>query len=99
MGFRAWTAAMESDVDQAEPARHEERRIEPRHDCVGLKIIIREKRSLGILHVRNISTWGLSVITDMPLPVGSLVLLELKDCRFHEAHVKWVERMTVGLQL
>lgn len=92
-------AALTSAADGPEPDRHEERRIEPRHDCCGLKIVIRERRALGILHLRNLSTYGASGITDMPLPVGSLVFLELKKARFYGARVKWVNRMTLGLQL
>src|SRR3954470_11048008 len=99
MGFRALTAAMVAGADSAEPARQEERRVEPRHDCCGLKIIIRERRALGILHLRNLSTYGACGLTDMPLPVGSLVFLELKKHRFFGARVKWVKRMTLGLQL
>jgi len=98
MGFRALTALV-SGAEPAEPAPERDRRIEPRYDCCGLKIIIRERRALGILHLRNLSTWGASGITDMPLPVGSVVFLELKKHRFFGARVKWVNRMTLGLQL
>jgi hypothetical protein len=99
MGFRALTAAIASSLDGSEPARTAERRVEPRHDCCGLKIVIRERRALGILHLRNLSIYGASGMTDMPLPVGSLVFLELKKARFFGARVKWVKRMTLGLQL
>ena len=99
MKFRALAAALWSNEDSAEPARRKERRSEPRHDCCGLKIIIRERRTLGILHLRNLSTWGGSGITDMPLPVGSLVFLELTKSHYYRAHVKWVNRMTIGVQL
>lgn len=98
MKFRA-LAALWSGDDGAEPVPKQERRSEPRHDCCGLKIIIRERRTLGILHLRNLSTWGASGITDMPLPVGSLVFLELTKSRYFRARVKWVNRMTIGLQL
>lgn len=99
MKFRALAEALWSDEADAQPGRKVERRIEPRHDCCGLKIVIRERRSLGILHLRNLSTWGASGITDMPLPVGSLVFLELTKSHYYRAHVKWVNRLTVGLQL
>ena len=98
MKFRA-LAALWSGEDSEEPARKKEQRTEPRHDCRGVKIIIRERRTLGILHLRNLSTWGASGLTDMPLPVGSLVFLELTKSHYYRAHVKWVERMTIGLQL
>jgi hypothetical protein len=99
MGFRALTAAIASGLDRSEPGRTVERRVEQRHDCCGLKIIIRERRAIGILHLRNLSIYGASGITDLPLPVGSLVFLELKKSRFFGARVKWVKRMTLGLQL
>jgi hypothetical protein len=99
MGFRALTAAIASGSDRREPDRTVERRVEQRHDCCGLKIIIRERRAIGILHLRNLSTYGAAGMTDMPLPVGSLVFLELKKARFFGARVKWVKRMTLGLQL
>jgi hypothetical protein len=35
----------------------------------------------------------------MPWPVGSLVFLELKKHRFFGARVKWVKRLTLGLEL
>ena len=99
MRFRALAAALWSDQDSAEPKRRQERRAEPRHDCCGLKIIIRERRTLGIIHLRNLSTWGACGITDMPLPVGSRVFLELTKSHYYAADVKWVNRMTIGLQL
>lgn len=99
MKFRALAAALWSGEDSEEPVRRRERRVERRHDCVGLKIIIRERRSLSILHLRNVSTWGASGMTDMPLPVGSLVFLELTKSHYYGARVKWVNRTTLGLQL
>jgi hypothetical protein len=99
MGLRALTAALTSGGEPDEPARQVERRVEPRHDCCGLKIIIRERRALGILHLRNLSIYGACGITDMPLPEGSLVFLELKKHRYFGARVVWVKRMTLGLQL
>jgi hypothetical protein len=99
MKFRAWAASLWSDEEDAESGRRRERRAEPRHDCCGLKIIIRERRSLSILHLRNLSTWGASGMTDMPLPVGSLVFLELTKSHYYGARVKWVNRTTLGLQL
>ena len=99
MGFRAMAAAIASNLDRSEPGRTVERRVEPRHNCRGLKIIIRDRRALGILHVGDLSTDGASGITDMPLPEGSLVFLELKKARYFGARVIWVKRLTIGLQL
>ena len=52
-----------------------ERRSEPRHDCRGLKLILRERRTLGIIHLRNLSSWGASGITYMPVPNPDLDFL------------------------
>jgi hypothetical protein len=97
--LRALAASLWSDENGAEPARRQERRLEPRHDCCGLKMIIRERRTLGILHLRNLSTCGACGITDMPLSVGSRVFLELTKSHYYTAHVKWVNRLTIGLEL
>jgi hypothetical protein len=80
-------------------AARRERRREPRLDFCGHKLIIRERRSLGILHLRDLSTNGACGITDMPLAVGTVVFLELKKSHFYAAEVKWVRRMTIGMQL
>src|SRR4051812_46929538 len=89
VNLRALAASFWSDENGAEPARRQERRLEPRHDCCGLKMIIRERRTLGILHLRNLSTCGACGITDMPLSVGSRVFLELTKSHYYTAHVKW----------
>ena len=75
-----------------------ERRAEPRHDCTGLKLILRERRSLAIIHLRNLSHWGACGITDLPVAPGGLVFLELKKGHFYGARVKWVHRFALGLQ-
>jgi len=79
-------------------ARPVERRAEPRHECRGLKLIFRERRALGIIHLRNLSHWGACGITDLPVAPGSLVFLELKKGHFYGARVKWVHRFAVGMQ-
>jgi hypothetical protein len=98
MAFRALTAASVSGADSPLPDQQAERRIEPRHDCVGLKLVIRDKEALGILHLRNLSMGGVCGMTDMPLPPGSIVHVELTTGRFHSAEVIWVKRMIIGLQ-
>ena len=52
-------------------AARAERRGEPRSDFLGRKIIIRQRKALGIMHLRNLSRSGACGITDMPLEVGS----------------------------
>jgi hypothetical protein len=99
MGLLGWIGSAESGEGAkpvAAPVR--ERRGEPRHDCVGLKLILRQRRGLGIIHLRNISRWGACGITDMPVAVGALVFLELKKGHFYGARVKWLNRFTIGVQ-
>jgi hypothetical protein len=100
MRLLGWTEEREPAVERDGPIpRADERRSEPREDCKGLKLIIRQRRALGIIHLSNISSWGACGITDMPLAPGSLVFLELRKGHFYGARVKWVHRFTLGLQL
>jgi len=100
MKFLDWTGpSVEPVMESHEIGPSErDRRLDPRFDCVGLKLIIRQRRALGIIHLRDISEWGASGITDMPLAVGSLAFLELKKGHFYAAHVKWVQVLTIGMQ-
>jgi hypothetical protein len=102
MRVDGWTAGEESkgrdDRVADAPARPVERRAEPRYSCSGLKLIIRQRRALGIIHLRNLSHWGASGITDLPVAPGSLVFLELKKGHFYGARVKWVHRFALGVQ-
>jgi len=98
MGFRALAASRVSGAEAPDPETREERRCEPRHDCVGRKLVIRDRDALGILHLRNLSAGGVCGLTDMPLPEGSVVHLELTKDHFHGAEVIWVKRMTIGLR-
>jgi hypothetical protein len=75
-----------------------ERRSEPRYDCSGFKTIIQQKRALGVVHLRDISSWGACGMTDMPVAVGALVFFELRKGHFCGARVKWVNRFTIGVQ-
>jgi hypothetical protein len=80
-------------------AAETERRREARNDFFGRKIIIRQRKALGIMHLRNLSPNGACGITDMPVAVGSLVFLELKRPHFYAAEVVWASNLRVGLAL
>ncbi|MDQ8757523.1 hypothetical protein RCO27_14930 [Sphingosinicella sp. LHD-64] len=101
MGMDGWTnglrAIIGGDADDDDDAR--DRRRESRHDFCGHKVIIRQRRTLGILHLKNVSSRGACGITDMPVAVGSMVFLELKKPHFYAAEVLWVRSLTIGLQL
>lgn len=79
--------------------RPSERRKEVRRDFLGRKIVIRQRRTNGIMHLRNLSRGGVCGITDMPLAIGSLVFLELKRPHFYAAEVVWASNLRIGLAL
>jgi hypothetical protein len=95
-----WTgsSASEPDEESGRAVAPVERRSEPRYDCTGLKLILRQRRALGIIHLRNLSSWGACGITDLPVAVGALVFFELKKGHFYGARVKWVHRFAIGVQ-
>jgi len=70
-----------------------------RNDFLGRKIVIRQYRAIGIMHLRNLSRGGACGLTDMPLAVGSLVFMELKRPHFHAARVVWASNLRIGLAL
>lgn len=76
-----------------------ERRKEARRDFLGRKVILRQYRALGIMHLRNLSNGGICGITDMPLELGSIVFVELNRPHFYAAEVVWATNLRVGLAL
>ena len=79
--------------------RPTDRRKEPRRDFLGRKIVIRQRKSNGILHLRNLSRGGACGITDMPLEIGSLVFVEINRPHFYAAEVVWASSLRIGLAL
>ena len=96
-GFASGLLAVFSDGERDAP--REERRKETRHDFLGRKVILRQFRSLGIMHLRNLSRGGACGITDMPLAIGSLVFVEINRPHFYAAEVVWATNLRVGLAL
>ena len=80
-------------------ARPVERRKENRREFLGRKVIVRQYRTLGIMHLRNVSRGGICGITDMPLAIGSIVFVELNRPHFHAAEVVWATNLRIGLAL
>ncbi|MGQ0660974.1 PilZ domain-containing protein [Sphingosinicella sp.] len=94
-----WANAIRSTVGLEADAEPEavERRREAR--CLSnRKVIVRQRKTLGILHLKNISSTGGCGLTDMPLAVGSLVFVELRKPHFFAAEVRWVRSLSIGLQ-
>jgi hypothetical protein len=75
-----------------------ERRRERRREISGHKIIVKQRKALGIIHLKNLSSKGGCGLTDMPLAVGSLVFLELRKSHFWAAEVRWTRSLSVGLE-
>ena len=75
-----------------------ERRGEDRQPVKGHKLILRQRKALSILHLKNISSKGGCGITDMPLAVGSLVFVEVRKPHYFAAEVRWARSLSVGLQ-
>jgi hypothetical protein len=88
-------AALKSKGDGPRP----ERRREARRDFLGRKVVVRQRRALGIMHLRDLSRNGACGITDMPLAIGSIVFLELNRPHFHAAEVRWARNLRIGLTL
>ena len=76
-----------------------ERRREKRRDFLGRKVLIRQRKAIGIMHLRNLSNGGVCGITDMPLAIGSLVFVELRRTHFYAAEVVWASNLRIGLAL
>lgn len=100
MGLDNWTNELLSVIGlgTGDDADARNRRKEDRYEYGGHKVVIRQRRNLGILHLRDISARGASGLTDMPLAVGSMVFLGLAKPHFRAAEVLWTRRLTVGLQ-
>ena len=79
-------------------SRSVERRREARRDVSGQKVILRQRKALGVMHLKNLSTKGGCGFTDMPLAVGSLVFLELRKPHFWAAEVRWARSLSIGLE-
>jgi hypothetical protein len=85
-------------LGQDDASRTVERRREARRDVSGQKVILRQRKVLGIMHLKNLSTKGGCGFTDMPLAVGSLVFLELRKPHFWAAEVRWARSLSIGLE-
>ena len=100
MGLAEWANELKEAVGlgDREAAEAAERRREARRQSMGHKILLRQRKALGILHLKNISSKGGCGITDMPLAVGSLVFVELRKPHFFAAEVRWARNLSVGIE-
>ena len=94
-----WANGIKSAVGLgSETSRDAERRREGRRAVPGRKVIVRQRKALGIMHLKNLSSRGGCGITDMPLAVGSLVFLELRKPHYFAAEVRWARSLSIGLE-
>jgi hypothetical protein len=98
--LRDWANDIRSAVGLGpnDASRTGERRREARRDISGHKVILRQRKALGIMHLKNLSSKGGCGFTDMPLAVGSLVFLELSKPHFWAAEVRWTRSLSIGLE-
>jgi hypothetical protein len=75
-----------------------ERRLSTRRDFTGHRIVIRSRRTMALLHLKDLSCHGACGITDLPIAVGAMVFLTLKKGRFHAAEVLWVRNVMAGFR-
>ena len=81
-----------------DPSARSSGAAKPRRDVSGHKVIVRQRKALGIIHLKNLSSKGGCGLTDMPLAVGSLVFLELRKPHFWAAEVRWARSLSIGLE-
>ena len=100
MTLREWANDIRSAVglgpeDEAEDC---DRRRESRRMVSGHRIIVRQRKALGIMHLKNLSSKGGCGLTDMPIAVGSLVFVELRKPHYFAAQVRWARNLSIGLE-
>ena len=99
MRFRDWARALYSDdEDEAEELEERERRLDTRHEFVGDKIIMRDRKTSATLQLKDLSCKGACGVSDVPFALGAVVFLQLKKPHFHAAEVRWVRNATMGLR-
>ena len=99
MTLADWTSRIRSTIGLEPDAKPVavERRCEARR-ASNHKVIVRQRKALGILHLKNLSANGGCGLTDMPLAVGSLVFVGLRKSYFFAAEVRWVRSLSIGLK-
>jgi hypothetical protein len=75
-----------------------ERRLDCRHDVAGAALPISDRRVQSVFHLKNMSSRGACGISDIPLPVGAIIFVQLKRRHYHAAEVRWVRNALVGLR-
>lgn len=100
MKLRDWARALYSDdEDEAQASAEErERRLDTRHEFIGDKIIMRDRKTNATLQLKDLSCKGACGVSDVPFALGAIVFLQLRKPHFHAAEVRWVRNATMGLR-
>ena len=87
-----------SERREDEEVSQEDPRLSVRHDFCGHRGVIRSRRTMAFIHMKDLSCRGACGLTDLPIPVGAMVFLTLQKGRWHAAEVRWVRNVMVGLR-
>jgi len=87
-----------SERGEDEVVSYEEARLSVRHDFCGHRGVIRSRRTMAFIHMKDLSCRGACGLTDLPVAVGAMVFLTLQKGRWHAAEVRWVRNVMVGLR-
>jgi hypothetical protein len=87
-----------SERREQEALSQEEARLSVRHDLSGHRGVIRSRRTMAFIHMKDLSCRGACGLTDLPIAVGAMVFLTLQKGRWHAAEVRWVRNVMVGLR-
>ena len=67
-----------------------------RHDLTGAKMQILIDANLYVLHVKDLSSSGISGLTDAPLALDQVVVLYLSKNNPIAMQIRWIRRTLVG---
>lgn len=67
-----------------------------RHDLTGAKMSILIDANRYVLHVKDLSSSGISGLTDAPLALGQIVVLYLSETNPIAMQIRWIRRTLIG---
>lgn len=89
------SAADRREIDALSP---EEKQLSNLYDMCGYRGVIRSRRTMAFIHLKDLSCFSACGITDLPVAVGAMVFLTLKKGRWHAAEVRWVRNVMIGMR-
>ena len=91
-------SAAPAERGEGEAISPEDQRLSRRHDMCGARGVIRSRRTMAFIHLKDLSCLGASGITALPVAVGAMVFLTVQKGRWHAAEVLWVKNVMMGLR-